>query len=72
MQLLQTDLAAHHAASEAREWLAQHADREAQEDRRDMPQTFEGRFGTAKLEEVLRLLGKNSADDLPKLLQDLT
>ena len=70
MQLLRTDLATHHAASEARE-LAQHADREAREDRRDAPQTFEGRFGTAKLEEVLRLLGKNSADDLPKLLQDL-
>ena len=70
MQLLRTDLAMHHAASEARE-LAQHADREAREDRRDAPQTFEGRFGTAKLEEVLRLLRKDSADDLPQLLQDL-
>ena len=42
IQLLQTDLATHHAASEARE-LAQHADQEeAQEDRCDAPQTFEG------------------------------
>ena len=70
MHLLRTDLATHHAASKARE-LAQHADHKAQEDRRDAPQTFEGRFGSAKLEEVLWLLGKNSADDLPKLLQDL-
>ena len=70
MQLLHTDLATQHAASEARE-LAQHADREAWEDRRNAPQTFEGRFGTAKLKEVLWLIGKNSADDLPKLLQDL-
>ena len=70
MHLLRTDLAMHHAASEARE-LAQHADRETREDRRDAPQTFEGWFGTAKLEEVLWRLGKNSADDLPKLLQDL-
>ena len=70
MQLLWTDLATHHAASEARE-LAQHADQEAWEDRQDAPQTFKGQFGTAKLEEVLWLLGKNSADDLPKLLQDL-
>ena len=70
MQLLRMDLAMQHAASKARE-LAQHADQEAQEDRRDAPQTFEGQFGTAKLEEVLQLLGKNSTDDLPKLLQDL-
>ena len=71
MQLLWTDLATHHAASEARE-LAQHADQEAQEDRCDVPQTFKGQFGTTKLEEVLWLLSKNSADDLPKLLQDLS
>ena len=37
-----------------------------------VPQTFEGRFGTAKLKEVLQLLRKNSADNLPKLLQDLS
>ena len=41
MHLLWTDLATHHAASKARE-LAQHADHEAREDRRDAPQTFEG------------------------------
>jgi hypothetical protein len=70
MQLLRTDLAAHHAVREARE-LAQHADREAREDRRDAAQTFEGRFGTAKLEELLRLLGLESADDLPEILRAL-
>jgi hypothetical protein len=70
MHLLRTDLAAHHAVREARE-LAQHADREAREDRRDAPQTFEGRFGTAKLEEVLRLLALDTADDLPELLRTL-
>ena len=70
MQLLRMDLATHHAASKARE-LAQHANRKAWEDRCDVPQTFKGRFGATKLKEVLRLLIKNSADDLPKLLQDL-
>ena len=64
------DLATHHAASKARE-LAQHVDWEAWEDRCDAPQTFEGRFGTAKLKEVLWLLRKNSADNLPKLIWDL-
>ena len=70
MHLLHTDLAMHHAASEARE-LAQHADREAHEDHRDAPQTFEGQFGTAKLEEVLHLLGLTSADDVPEVLCSL-
>ena len=51
-QNLRTDMAAQHAAREARE-LAQFADREAREERRDAEQTFEGRFGSAKLEEVL-------------------
>ena len=70
MQLLWMDLAAQHTAREARE-LAQHVDQEAWEDRCNAPQIFEGRFGTTKLKEVLQLLGKNSANDLPKLLQDL-
>jgi hypothetical protein len=70
MQLLRTDLAAHHAIYEARE-LAQHTDREAWKDRRDAPQTFKGQFGAAKLEEVLRLLALESANDLPELLRAL-
>ena len=61
---LRTDLAAQHAAREARE-LAQFADREVREDCRDTEQTFEGRFGLAKLEEVLRLLNLTSQDNLP-------
>jgi hypothetical protein len=64
---LRTDLAAQHAAREARE-LAQFADREAREDRQDAEQTFEGRFGSAKLEEVLHLLNLASQDDLPDTL----
>jgi hypothetical protein len=36
-----------------------------------MPQTFKGRFGMAKLEEVLRLLALDTADNLPELLQTL-
>jgi hypothetical protein len=67
---LRTDLAAQHAAREARE-LAQFADREAREERRDAEQTFEGRFGSAKLEEVLRLLNLASQDDLPDTLRAL-
>jgi hypothetical protein len=67
---LRTDLAAQHAAREARE-LAQFADREAREDRREAEQTFEGRFGSAKLEEVLRLLNLASQDDLPDTLRAL-
>ena len=64
---LRADMAAHHAAREERE-LAQFADREAREDRRDAEQTFEKRFGSAKLEEVLRLLNLASQDDLPDTL----
>jgi hypothetical protein len=67
---LRTDLAVQHAAREARE-LAQFADREAREDRRDAEQTFERRFGSAKLEEVLRLLNLTSQDDLPDTLRAL-
>ena len=67
---LRTDLAAQHAAREARE-LAQFADREAREDRREAEQTFEGRFGSAKLEEVLRILDLASQDDLPDTLRAL-
>jgi hypothetical protein len=67
---LRADLAAQHAAREARE-LAQFADRETREDRRDAEQTFEGRFGSAKLEEVLRLLNLDSLDDLPDTLRAL-
>lgn len=69
-QNLRADLALQHAAREARE-LAQFADREAREDRRDAEQTFEGRFGAAKLEEVLRLLNLASQDDLPDTLRAL-
>jgi hypothetical protein len=69
-QNLRADLALQHAAREARE-LAQFADREAREDRRDAEQTFEGRFGAAKLEEVLRLLNLASQDDLPDMLRAL-
>lgn len=54
MQLLCTNLAAHHAVREARE-LTWPADREAREDCCNTPQTFEGQFGMAKLEEVLCL-----------------
>ena len=67
---LRTDLAAQHAAREARE-LAQFADREAREDHREAEQTFEGRFGSAKLEEVLRILDLASQDDLPDTLRAL-
>jgi hypothetical protein len=67
---LRADLAAQHAAREARE-IAQFADREVREDRRDAEQTFEGRFGSAKLEEVLRLLNLTSQDDLPVTLRAL-
>jgi hypothetical protein len=67
---LRADMAAHHAAREERE-LAQFADREAREDRRDAEQTFEKRFGSAKLEEVLRLLNLASQDDLPDTLRAL-
>ena len=70
VQHLRTDLALQHTAREARE-LAQFADREAREDRRDAEQTFEGRFGAAKLEEVLRLLDLASLDDLPDTLRAL-
>jgi hypothetical protein len=38
---LRVDLAAHHAAREARE-LAQYAEQEVREDRQDAEQTFEG------------------------------
>ena len=69
-QHLRADLALQHAAREARE-LAQFADREAREDRRDAEQTFERRFGAAKLEEVLRLLNLASQDDLPDTLRAL-
>lgn len=67
---LRTDIAAQHNARENRE-QAQHADREAREDRRDAQQTFEGRYGQPKLEEVLRLLDLQSEDDLPETLRDL-
>jgi hypothetical protein len=67
MQLLRTNLATHHAVREARE-LTQPADHEAGKDCCDTPQTFEGQFGMAKLEEVLRLLILASADDLPEVL----
>jgi hypothetical protein len=70
MDQLRSDLAAQHAIREARE-LAQHADQEAREDHRDATQTFEGRFGTAKLEEILRLLDLTSQDDLPEVLLSL-
>lgn len=70
MQLLCTDLTTQHAASEARE-LAQHANQKACEDHRDAPQTFEGQFGIAKLEEVLYLLNLASVDDLPEVLHSL-
>ena len=70
MAQLRSDLAAQHATGEARE-LAQHADNEAREDHRDAMQTFEGRFGLPKLEEILRLLNKMSQDDLPELLHAL-
>jgi hypothetical protein len=69
-QNLRTDMAAQHAAREARE-LAQFTDREAREEHRDAEQTFEGRFGSAKLEEVLRLLNLASQDDLPDTLRAL-
>ena len=67
MEQLRSDLAAQQTIREARE-LAQHADREAREDHCDATQTFEGQFGTAKLEEMLRLLDLVSQDDLPELL----
>ena len=70
MQLLCTDLVTQHAAGKARE-LAQHANQEVREDCCDAPQTFEGWFGTAKLEEVLHLLNLASADDLPEVLYSL-
>ena len=70
MEQLRSDLAAQHTTREAQE-LAQHADQEAREDCRDATQTFKGRFGTAKLEEVLRLLDVVSHDDLPELLHAL-
>ena len=67
---LRTDFATQHTAREARE-LAQFADRKAREDRREAEQTFEGRFGSAKLEEVLRILNLASQDDLPDTLRAL-
>jgi hypothetical protein len=70
MQLLHTDLAAHHAIHEARE-LAQHANQEAHKDHHDALQTFKGCFGTAKLEEVLHLLALKSTDYLPDILRAL-
>ena len=70
MEQLRSDLAAQHATRETCE-LAQHADQEAREDRRDATQTFEGRFGEAKLEEMLRLLDVVSQDDLPEVLHAL-
>ena len=70
MEQLRSNLAAQHTVQEARE-LAQHANREAREDRRDATQTFEGRFGMAKLEEMLHLLNVVSQDDLLELLHAL-
>jgi hypothetical protein len=71
MQLLRTNLTAHHAVCEARA-LVQHANREAREDHRDTPQKFKGQFGTAKLKEVLCILMVDSADDLPEILRTLS
>ena len=67
VQLLHTDLVTQHAVSQARE-LAQHANQEAHEDCCDAPQTIQGRFGTAKLKEVLCLLNLASAHDLLEVL----
>ena len=64
---LRVDMANQHAAREARE-LAQHADWEAREDRRNAQQTFEDRFSVAKTKEVMRLLNVASEDDLPETL----
>ena len=60
-------MANQHAAREARE-LAQHANCEAREDRRDAQQTFKDCFGVSKTEEVMRLLIVTSEDDLPETL----
>ena len=60
-------MASQHATREAQE-LAQHADREAREDHWDVQQTFEGRFGVPKTEEVMRLLNIASKDDLLETL----
>jgi hypothetical protein len=67
---LRTDITIQKNAREVRE-QAQHADCEAREDRRDAQQTFKGRFGVPKLEEVLRLLDLQSEDDLPETLWEL-
>ena len=67
---LRVNMANRHATREARE-LAQHADWEAREDRRDAQQTFEDRFSIAKTEEVMRLLNVASEDNLPETLRAL-
>ena len=70
MEHLRLDLAAQHPTWEARE-LAQHANCEAREDQHDATQTFEGCFGTLKLEEVLHLLDLTSQDGLLEVLHSL-
>ena len=70
MDQLRSDLAAQHATREAQE-LTQHANHEAQEDHCNAMQTFEGRFGMVKLEEILHLLNLMSQDNLPEVLLSL-
>ena len=67
---LRVDMANQHTAREAWE-LAQHADQEAREDRRDAQQTFEDQFGATKTKEMMRLLNVASKDNLPETLRAL-